>query len=176
MSSVASSWRSLSKAPPEVRVGAVGRSHGLDGSFYVTQPVAKLLTFGRKVTIAGSSLEITRRAGTDAKPIVRVSGCETREEAAKLREQAITVPREEAPLLGENEWYAEDLEGLKVVDGETPVGVVTRLVGLPSCEVLEVKRDGAEKALLVPLVSDAVRSVDIEAGLVEVNLQFLGEE
>ena len=44
---------------------------------------------------------------------------------------------------------------------------------LPSCEVLEVKRpDGTE--LLVPMVSDAIRSVDVKQRQIEVNLAFVG--
>jgi 16S rRNA processing protein RimM len=40
--------------------------------------------------------------------------------------------------------------------------------------VLEVEREGGE-ALLVPLISDAVRSVDIEHQRVDVDLAFRGE-
>ena len=49
-----------------------------------------------------------------------------------------------------------------------------RLVALPSCEALDVGRvDDSE--LLVPLIRDAVRSIDIDAGVVDVDLDFLGE-
>ena len=51
-----------------------------------------------------------------------------------------------------------------------------RLLALPSCEVLEVARAGGETDLLVPLVSDAVRSVDLERREIDVDLAFLGEE
>jgi 16S rRNA processing protein RimM len=45
---------------------------------------------------------------------------------------------------------------------------------LPSCECLRVERpDGSE--LLVPLVKDAVRSIDVERRVIEVNMAFLGE-
>jgi 16S rRNA processing protein RimM len=62
-----------------------------------------------------------------------------------------------------------------VRDGKTEVGTVKRLLGLPSCEVLEVERAVGGADLLVPLVSDAVRSVDIEAQVIDVDLGFLGE-
>jgi 16S rRNA processing protein RimM len=54
---------------------------------------------------------------------------------------------------------------------------VTRLLALPSCEVLEVDRGGSETsaALLVPLIRDAVRSVDVESREIDVDLAFLGE-
>jgi 16S rRNA processing protein RimM len=55
------------------------------------------------------------------------------------------------------------------------VGVVRQLLELPSCEVLEVQRpEGGD--LLVPLVSDAVREVDLERRAIDVDLHFLGEE
>jgi 16S rRNA processing protein RimM len=51
---------------------------------------------------------------------------------------------------------------------------VRRLLALPSCEVLEVERGGAPD-LLVPLVRDAVRSVDVAARRIDVDSAFLGE-
>ena len=57
--------------------------------------------------------------------------------------------------------------------------MVTRLLALPSCEVLEVTRAGvdvdATAPLLVPLVADAVRGVDVPGRVIDVDLQFLGE-
>jgi 16S rRNA processing protein RimM len=61
-----------------------------------------------------------------------------------------------------------------VRDGDREVGVVARLLALPSCEVLEVSRPAAPD-LLVPLVTDAVRDVDVERGVIDVDLRFLGE-
>jgi 16S rRNA processing protein RimM len=106
------------------------------------------------------------------RPIVRLEGCEQREAALRLRGAELLVARERAPRLGPGEWWAEDLEGCRVVDRQRPVGVVRRLVGLPSCEALEVERlDGGE--LLVPLVADAVRDVDVKRGRIDVSLSFL---
>ncbi len=78
------------------------------------------------------------------------------------------------PPLGEDEWWAEDLEGCTVHDGGRRVGTVRRLLALPSCEVLEVEREDGE--LLVPLVSDAVRAVDVAGRTIDVDLRFLGAE
>jgi 16S rRNA processing protein RimM len=55
------------------------------------------------------------------------------------------------------------------------VGTVQRLLALPSCEVLEVARADGGPELLVPLVRDAVRSVDIDERLIDIDLRFLGE-
>jgi 16S rRNA processing protein RimM len=154
--------------------GRVGRPHGLDGSFHVTRPRGALLALGTAVRIGDGEAEIVRRAGTDERPILRLAGHEGRAAAEALRGLDLLVHRGAAPELDEDEWYAEDLEGCRVVDGTAAVGRVVRLVALPSCEALEVARDGGAD-LLVPLVRDAVRSVDVAAGVVDVDLTFLGE-
>jgi 16S rRNA processing protein RimM len=159
-----------------LRAGVVGSPHGLDGSFHVVGANAPLLTLGATVMIAGRELLITRRAGTDARPILRLEGCEDREAAQRLRGEELMVAREQAPELDGDEWWAEDLEGCAVHDGGRPVGTVRRLLALPSCEVLEVVREPPRGDLLVPLVTDAVRSVDVERREIEIDLRFLGEE
>jgi ribosomal 30S subunit maturation factor RimM len=58
------------------------------------------------------------------------------------------------------------------------------MLAYPSCELLEVDRIPAPGAdpggrpsapLLVPLISDAVRDVDLAAKRIDVDLAFLGE-
>jgi 16S rRNA processing protein RimM len=157
-----------------LRAGRVGRPHGLDGSFHVSEPTPGLLMLGMSVVLGNRELRITRRAGTDARPIVRLEGCEDRPCAEALAGVEMLVARHEAPELGPDEWWAEDLEGCTVHDQGQTVGVVRRLVQLPSCEVLEVAREGGAGELLVPLVTDAVRSVDVDRKEIEIDLRFLG--
>ena len=158
-----------------LRAGVVGRPHGLDGSFHVADPVASLLDLGTEVRLGDARREIVRLAGHDGRPIVRLEGCEDRAAAEALRGQELYVARTDAPDLDEDEWWATDLEGCAVRDGEREVGVVARLLALPSCEVLEVTRAGDAPALLVPLVRDAVRDVDLDRRVIDVDMEFLGE-
>ena len=137
----------------------MGRPHGLDGSFHVTRPEADLLA--SPVVVAGAAREIARRAGTDAKPILRLEGVSTREQAEALRGEELLVPRGE---LAEDEYWADDLVGCEVPG----LGVVERVLSYPSCDLLVVGET------LVPLIDDAVRSVDLEARVIEVDLEFLG--
>jgi 16S rRNA processing protein RimM len=160
---------------PGLPAGRVGRAHGLDGSFYVTAPRPRLLTVGTSVTVAGRSAEIVRRAGTDRRPIVRLEGVDDREGADALRGMALTVEEIEAPALGEGEWWAHELEGCTVVDGGRLIGTVQRMIELPSCEALEVRREQGEELLLVPMVRDAIRRVVVSEGRIEIDMRFLGE-
>jgi 16S rRNA processing protein RimM len=161
-----------------LRAGTVGRAHGLDGSFHVggvAAHVFALITVGSSVVIDGQEREVTRMAGHAARPILRLADCEQRTAAEALTGTDIYLPRSSAPALEPDEWWAEDLEGCEVRDGERHVGTVAALLELPSCEVLEVTRPDDLPDLLVPLIQDAVRSVDLEANVIDVDLVFLGE-
>lgn len=158
-----------------LRAGRVGRPHGLDGSFHVTQANPQLLEVGGVLQVAGSERRIDRRAGHDAGLILRLEGCEGRDAAEALRGEDLLVKRAAAPELGPDEWWAEELEGCTVRDGARTVGHVRQMLSLPSCEILEVERSDQDGELLVPLVSDAVRSVDTDRREIDVDLEFLGE-
>jgi 16S rRNA processing protein RimM len=136
----------------------VGRPHGLDGSFHVDGPLEE----GDTVAIGGRELTVVERKGTDARPIVRLSGIEDRNAAESLRGQVLGTGPEEPP--GEDEWLLEQLVGCRI-EG---VGEVTAvLVGI-SCDVLQAGDT------LIPLITDAVTNVDVENRVIEVNREFLG--
>lgn len=146
-----------------VTAGRVGRPHGLDGSFRVESP-SHPLEVGTAVNIHGAERVVERRAGTGGRPLIRLEGVGDRDRAAALRGELLLVRESEAPL-ADLEWLAADLVGC-LVPG---LGRVARVLGAPSCDLLEL-----EDGTLVPLVSDAVRSVDVAGGRIEVDLGFLG--
>jgi 16S rRNA processing protein RimM len=152
-----------------VLAGRVGRPHGLDGSFHVTQPMPQLLTPDAQVRVGDVPARIAARKGPPDKPILRLDIAADRTAVEALRGQELFVVGAERPELEEDEYWAEQLVGCEVVDGERSLGEVRALVALPSCEVLELG-DGT----LVPLVRDAIRSVDVDAGRIEVDSRFLG--
>jgi 16S rRNA processing protein RimM len=157
-----------------IEAGRVGRPHGLDGSFHVTRADPRLLALSDEITVRGRVEQIERRAGTAERPILRLAGHAGREAAEALRGAPLEVAAELVPPLEPGEYWAHELERCVVWDGERRVGAVRRMLPLPSCEVLEVERDGGGE-LLVPLVRDAIRDVDVAAGRIDVDLSFLGE-
>jgi 16S rRNA processing protein RimM len=132
----------------------------------VTRPVPELLEAGKVVTVDGEPRAVERRAGTAEKPIIRLAGVGSRDAAAALRGRELRGPAEDVPLQ-EGEFWAHELEGCRVVDGPLEVGVVARMVALPSCEALEVGEE------LIPLVRDAIRSIDREARVIDVDMGFV---
>jgi 16S rRNA processing protein RimM len=151
----------LTSRAGQITAGRVGRAHGLDGSFYVDH-VAEPLDRGTEVTVGGRAATVERRAGTDDRPILRLSGVTDRTAAEALRGERILV---DGGDLSEGEYLTADLVGCEVPG----VGVVRRVIAAPSCDVLEVGDTG----MLVPFISDAIRSVDTEARVIEIDPDFL---
>ena len=146
-----------------VAAGRVGRAHGRDGSFYVER-AAHDLAEGTAVVVGGRTARVERRAGSAERPLLRLSGVADRQAAAALRGEALLVSLAQAPL-EPGEWLVEDLVGCRV-EG---LGDVRGVLLGPSCDVLEVGPD----RVLVPLVSDAVRRIDPQARVIEVDPAFL---
>jgi 16S rRNA processing protein RimM len=107
------------------------------------------------------------------RPILRLEGAATREDAEALRGATLRVPDSLAPPLEEDEYWAHELEGCTVHDGPRDVGTVRRMITLPSCEALEVQRTEGDD-VLVPLVRDAIRAVDRDSRRIDVDMGFVG--
>ncbi|MDO9353442.1 MAG: ribosome maturation factor RimM [Solirubrobacteraceae bacterium] len=185
-------------APPErIFAGTVGKGHGLDGSFYVVSAVPDLLVKGAELWV-GAEAEvrtIDRRAGTDEKPIVRLSGSRSRNDADSFRGLTLQASNAGAPELGEGEYWAHQVVGCVVtakVGGRT-LGEVVEMMALPSCEVLVVRKAAAAAApepdageggdgapakerrddLLIPMVKDAIVEIDPAGRRIVVDAEFL---
>jgi 16S rRNA processing protein RimM len=145
--------------PPLVTAGRVGGAHGRDGSFYVEgadHPFGE----GTALVLGPGTHTVERRAGTDQRPLVRLSGLGDREAIAELRGRVLLVEEE----LADGEWLAGELVGCEVIG----LGTVRGVLDGPSCDLLELD-DGT----LVPFVSDAITSVDAGARRIEVRREFL---
>ena len=148
-----------------VTAGRVGRAHGLDGSFKVNQPQREF-TPGLVVTVAGAERRVERVAGTVRHPLIRLDGIADREAATALGGQALQIAEVEPPLEA-GEFRIDDLVGCEV-EG---LGSVQRVLPGSSCDVLEL-----DDGVLVPLIADAVKKVDVERRRIEVDRSFLGLE
>ncbi len=148
--------------------GRVGRPHGLDGSFHVTQPTPQLLEPDTPLVVGDVPARIAARKGPPDRPILRLDIASDRTAIEALRGRELVVDEKLAPPLDEDEYWADDLVGCAVLDGERPLGEVRALLALPSCEVLEL-----DTGLLVPMVHDAIRSIDLDARRIDVDGGFL---
>jgi 16S rRNA processing protein RimM len=131
----------------------VGRPHGLDGAFVVEEASedAGRFAVGSTLSVDGeqATVVLSRRVG-GGRPAIKL-------DRAVRRGAELTVRRAELPPAESGSYYVADLVGLEVVEGEGDrLGVVTDVLPGIANDVLEL-----DNGLLLPLVEDCVRDVDL---------------
>jgi 16S rRNA processing protein RimM len=150
--------------PQLVRIGKVGRPHGVDGAFLVESASEDPRRFeiGAELRVGGEPARVTdaRQVGGGRRAIKLDRPVE--------RGAELTVRRGELAPLPADSYYVADLVGLEVHDdsGEV-VGVVRDVHPGPANDALEL-----DSGLLLPLVEDCIREVDLAGGRVLLNPGF----
>jgi 16S rRNA processing protein RimM len=146
-----------------VRIGRVGRPHGIDGAFFVEQPSDDGRWWQTGATfLAGSErVEVVAHRRSSGRPVIKL---DRRVERGTLLE----VERDALPATDEDEYYAFQLLGLEVVE-ETgrPLGRVTAVEPGVANDVLEL-----DSGVLLPMVEDCVVAIDLDVGRITVAAGF----
>ncbi|HSS81153.1 MAG TPA: ribosome maturation factor RimM [Gaiellaceae bacterium] len=146
-----------------VKVGRVGKPHGLDGSFFVEHASEDEAHFAKGATlhVDGEPAQVVASKRSGGRPVIRL-------DVEPPRGAELAVPREQLPPAGEDEYYEFELLGLAVEeeDGRS-LGRVTALHPGPANDALEL-----DTGLLLPLVAACVQKVDLDAGRIQVARGF----
>jgi 16S rRNA processing protein RimM len=142
-----------------VAIGKVGRPHGIDGAFFVEQPSndERWWKTGARFLADGTPVEVVAHRTSSGRPVVKV-------EPPVERGALLEVERVDLPATGEDEYYAFELVGLPVVE-ETgrALGTVEAVIPGVANDVLEL-----DSGVLLPMVEDCIRRVDVAGGRIEV--------
>ncbi len=149
-----------------VVVGRVGRPHGLDGAVVVEQASGdeRRWQVGAALLVDGvpATIELSRRVGGGRRAI--------RLDRQVDRGTELAVPLSELPPPDPDSYYAFQLVGLAVFDeGGRELGRVVEVHPGVANDNVEL-----EDGMLVPLIDDAVRSIELDAGRIVVERGFLG--
>ena len=159
-------------AQPDLRIGRVLKAHGVRGSVRVESltDFPDRFSPGTQVTVAGRRLTIVRSDEADGSLLLSFVEIRDREEAATLRGSYLTVPLEQARPLAAGHFYHFQLVGLAVIDQRSRrnLGTVAEVLEYPANDILRVTQEDRER--LVPMVSNAVLSIDLKAGTITVDL------
>lgn len=99
--------------------------------------------------------------------VARLEGCTDRDQAAKLVGSEIAVALSQLPAPKPGQYYWAQLEGLKVVNlAGQELGTVSHLFETGANDVLVVK---GKREQLIPYTRDAIRNVDLDAGVLRVD-------
>jgi 16S rRNA processing protein RimM len=148
-----------------VVIGRVGRPHGLDGAFVVegASEDERRWRVGATLFAGGmpATVELTRRVGGGRRAI--------RLDRAVDRGTVLTIPVTELPPPEPDSYYAFQLVGLLAVEeGGRELGKVVEVYPGVANDNVEL-----EDGTLVPLIEDAIRAVELDAGRLVVTSGFL---
>ena len=162
----------------KVLIGKVGSPVGIKGEFRVNLysqdsgnlKEGKVLLLERAEKSVSGAIEKVRYQKD--KPVVRLKGIEDRNAAEDIRGMDISIYAKDMEELPEGEHYVRDLIGCRVVDiaqGGAEIGVLKDVIQNTAQSILDVSTaDG--KQVLIPAVDAFLRSIDEEAGVIEVEL------
>jgi len=149
---------------PLVRIGQVGRPHGVDGAFVVEGASEDPSRFdvGAELLVDGvpATVVLSRRVGGGRVAI--------RLDRRAERGAELTISRTALQPLGVGSYYVADLVGMEVIDEHgARLGLVRDVLPGPANDALEL-----DTGLLLPLVEDCVREVDLDGRKVLLNPGF----
>ncbi len=146
-----------------VRIGKVGRPHGIDGAFFVEQPSddGRWWKTGATFLADGAPVEVITHRRSSGRPVIKL-------DRPVERGAALEVDRDALPPTAEDEYYAFELAGLPVVEENgRALGSVKVVTPGVANDVLEL-----DSGVLLPMVEECILKVDLEAGRITVAQGF----
>ena len=149
------------------RIGQIVGAFGIRGQVKVDPSTDFLDRFaaGSRLRLNGNWVEVETFAVHKKRPLIKLRGIDTTNQAEALQWQYLETPTERKPDLADDEFLSADLVGLKVVTVEgRELGKVTDVIPMPAHDVIQVGE------LLIPAVVEFVTDVDLDAGIMTVKL------
>ncbi|MGF1542914.1 MAG: ribosome maturation factor RimM [Parvularculaceae bacterium] len=167
-----------------VCLGVFGAPHGVRGAIrmrtYTSEP-GGVAAYGPVATKDGKrrfNLTVERVLRTDL-AVVAAPEIDDRDDAKSLTGVEIFVTRDRLPpTTEEDEYYLEDLVGVRVVtDAGLPAGLVGAVHNFGAGDLLEIKgAPGRDAPVLIPFTKDLVPSVNVAGGRIIVAASAFDED
>ena len=163
-----------------ITVGRIGRPRGLNGELYISPNTDFLERFENLTEILikeNQSWEIIKVISSkiiSGRPVLKFNRVDNPEEAARLTNKLIGVPKEQVFDLPDDTFYLFDLVGCEVYDfvSQKKYGEITEVEQYPSNDIYQVKNlEG--KIILVPAVKKYIKEVDINDKKIVIDLTGL---
>ena len=159
-----------------IEAGAIARPHGIKGEVVVdlARDLVEVVTESLELRATGRRggermLTVARARGRKDRRIVQFQGVSTVEDAEALRGWSLWLTREQIGPLAEDRWFVTDIVGIDVyTDEDEYLGKLAEVMHMPANDVYVVRK--GEKEILLPVIDDVVRSVDIDSGRMVIHL------
>lgn len=166
-----------------LRIGVITSAHGLKGEVKVYPTTDSLQRFKqvRRVVLktpkGDVETEIVSVKSFKGQAIVRFAAYDDVEQVKNLHNTDVMIYREDGQKLAPGEYYIADLIGCRVVSDEGKMlGILKDVLQTGANDVYIIDTADADsemklpEELLLPVIPDCIRNVDIEAGEVTVHL------
>jgi 16S rRNA processing protein RimM len=159
-----------------IEAGAVVKPHGIKGEVILdlARDLTEVITESLEVRVTGRkdgerTLTVERARDHKARKVVKFKNVETVEDAEALRGWSVWLTREQIGPLDEDRWFVADIVGLDVyTDEEEYLGKLAEVMHMPANDVYVVRN--GEKEILLPVIDDVIRSVDVDSGRMVIHL------
>lgn len=153
-----------------ITVGKFGRTHGLDGFVYVTpltdfpDRFSELKFVYLSADNGWDKVEIESVEMMNGRPVMKLKAIDTMEQASRLVNRELAVPRDQVMPLERDQYYVFDLVGCAVIDSRSDerIGTIAEVVRYPANDVYVIDATDGRK-VICPAVATFVLSVDIQA-------------
>ncbi len=161
-------------------IGIIGKPYGVRGALrirsysdevdhFVGLTELHLEKAGSQRTVGVREMKLHGRT-----PVVLLEGVDSPEDARRYTGWEIRTAREDAAPLAPDEYYFADLIGLGLYSEDGYHGRVVSIVEAPQAPLLEISRDDSNgKTVFVPFMKVYVRSVDIAAGRIVLEVPWI---
>lgn len=150
-----------------VRVGQIVGAHGLKGQVKVElmTDFPERLGPGARLRLDGDWVEVKEAQFHKNRLLLKLFEVKDRTAAEALQWKYLEAKADRDVELDEDEYFTEDLIGLQVqtVEGEA-LGAIDEVLAMPAHDVLVVGK------VMIPVVREFIKDVDLDAGRVTVQL------
>ncbi len=158
------------------QVGIVTSPHGVRGEVKVYPTTDDPRRFRRLKEVTGDNgkqewnLKIEAIKFFKNMVILKFQGIDSMDEAHKLRNASLFVPRKDAVRLSRDEYFVADLIGMQVVDEEEKnIGILEDVMETGANDVYIIRMEDG-KELLLPAIKQCILHVDLAAGRMQVHI------
>ncbi len=149
-------------------LGVITAPHGIRGQVKIRSFTANpedLTAYGPLTSKSGAVFEVKITSHTKDVLIADIKGVNSRDDAEKLRGIELCVPRSALPDSDENEYYHEDLVGLKVqTQSGEPYGIIEAVHNFGAGDLVSLKLISGKEELL-PFTKASFPNIDIKKGI-----------
>jgi 16S rRNA processing protein RimM len=151
-------------------IGRISKPHGVKGEIrieYFNSEDLQFFSHYQMIFLQGDKRSLFPYRLLSARPhkrfiLAQLEGIHTRAEAEQLRGKAVLIDPAELPPLEEDEYYWQDILGMRVVTEKgRDVGAVREILPTGSNDVYVLQKGTQE--FLIPATKDVIISIDIKA-------------